>query len=129
MAVDNLVNIVWVYPVLPGTGANVKMWDKYGPQRTKRCFITFEVGLHDGACQGRLHSHIPFIGRKALTVRQKTYNDIHGYYRARVERLFAGLWTWRVVRDVWLGSYEDFVCFCHVHVCFPIGGWSPGLSR
>ena len=44
---------------------------------------------------------------KYLTVRQKTYNDVHGYYRARVEHLFAHLWSWRVVRDIWLGSHQD----------------------
>ena len=55
------------------------------------------VGIHDGADEGGLHSHVPFIGGKTLTVRQKTYNDIHAYYRARVEHLFAGLWSWWVL--------------------------------
>ena len=55
-AVDNLGNIVWICPVLPGTSADVKIWDKYGPQRTKGCFMEFEVGVHDGAYKGRLHS-------------------------------------------------------------------------
>ena len=119
MAVDNLVNIVWVCPVLPGMSADVKISDKYGPQHTKECFMEFQVGIHDGACKGRLHSHVPFIGRKTLTVRQKTCNDIHEYYRAQVECLFAHPWSWRVVRDIWLGSHEDFCCRCHVHVCFP----------
>ena len=107
MAVDNLGNIVWICPVLPGTSADVKIWDKYGPQRTKGCFMEFEVGAHDGAYKGRLHSHVPFIGRKTLTMRQKTYNDVHGYYRAQVEHLFAHLWSWRVVCDIWLGSHQD----------------------
>ena len=107
MSVDHLGNIVWICPVLPGTSADVKIWDKYGPQRTKGCFMEFEVGVHDGAYKGRLHSHVPFIGRKTLTMRQKTYNDVHGYYRARVEHLFAHLWSWRVVRDIWLGSHQD----------------------
>ena len=52
VAVDNLGNIVWICPVLPGTSADVKIWDKYGPQRTKGCFMEFEVGAHDGAYQG-----------------------------------------------------------------------------
>ena len=26
---------------------------------------------------------------------------------ARVEHLFAHLWSWRVVRDIWLGSHQD----------------------
>ena len=44
--------------------------------------MEFEVGIHNGAYKGSLHSHVPFIGRKTLNVQQKTYNDIHGYYRA-----------------------------------------------
>jgi hypothetical protein len=35
LAAANLVNIVWVCPGLPGMSADVKIWDKYGPQRTK----------------------------------------------------------------------------------------------
>ena len=46
--------------------------------------MEFEGGIHDGACKGRLHSHVSFIGRKTLTVRQKSYDDIHTYCRARV---------------------------------------------
>ena len=107
VALDNLGNVVWVCPVLPGTIANVKIWDKYGPQRTKSCFLEFEVGIHDGANKGRLHCHIPFIGRKILTVRLKTYNDTHGFYRALVEHFSARLRAWRVVRNIWLGSHED----------------------
>ena len=71
------------------------------------CFMAFEVCVHDGAYKGRLHSHVFFIGRKTLTMRQKTYNDVHGYYRARPEDLFAHLWCWRVVCDIWLGSHQD----------------------
>ena len=47
------------------------------------CFMEFEVGVHDGTNKGQLHSHVPFIGRKTLTMLQKAYNDVHGYYRAR----------------------------------------------
>ena len=37
---------------------------------------------------------VPFIGRKngTLTARQQCYNDVHGWYRARIEQLFARLW-------------------------------------
>ena len=93
VAVDEWGNIVWVCPVLPGTSADVKIWDKYGPQRTEGCLMEFEVGVHDGACTGRLHSHVPFIGHKTVSVRQKTSYDIHGYCRAWVEHLFTRLWS------------------------------------
>ena len=84
--------------------------------------MEFEVSIHDGAHKGKMHSHVPFIGRKTLTVRQKTYTDIHGYYRAS----FAFPWSWRVVRDIWLGSHGYFCYFCYVHVCFPRGGLISG---
>ena len=89
----------------------------------------FEEGIHDGAYKGRLHSHAPFIGYKILIVWQKTYDDVHGYYRARVEHLFARLWSRRLVCDIWLGSHEDFRCFCHVHMCFSRGGQISRWSR
>ena len=85
VAVDNPLNIVRVCRVLPGTSADVKIRDKYGPQRTEGCLMEFEVGVHDGACTGRWHPHVPFIGHKTVSVRQKTSNDIHGYCRAWVE--------------------------------------------
>ena len=38
-----------------------------------------EVGNHDGAYKGHMHSHTPFIGRKVLTKREREYNNVHGY--------------------------------------------------
>ena len=42
---------------------------------------------HDGAYKGRIHVIVPFIGRKngTLIARQQCYNDVHGWYRARIE--------------------------------------------
>ena len=47
-----------------------------------------------GAYKGRIHVIVPFIGRKngTLTARQQCYNDVHGWYRAHIEQLFARLW-------------------------------------
>ena len=52
----------------------------------------------DGAYKGRLHVVWPFIGRKMLTERQKEYNNVHGFFRARIEHLFARMWYWGIVR-------------------------------
>ena len=43
---------------------------------------------------GRIHVIVPFIGRKngPLTARQQCYNDVHGWYRARIEQLISRLW-------------------------------------
>ena len=80
---------------------------------TMRCFIEFEVAIHYGAYKGTLHSHVPFIGHKT-----------------RVEHLFAHLWSWRVVRDIWLGSHEDFagfaMCMC---ASIEVGGFQGGHGK
>ena len=47
---------------------------------------------------------MPFIGRNNLTNQQQDYNDVHGYYRARVEHLFGPLWHWVMVRNIWRGN-------------------------
>ena len=70
------------------------------------------------ACVRGLHSHVPFIGCKTLTVLQKTDNDIHGHYPARVEHLFARLWSWKIVHDIWLGSHEDLHANTHILLHF-----------
>ena len=94
VAVDMLGNIIWICPLAPGTSADVLIWDGYGPSCTRRDFFDFEVGGHDGAYEGRIHVIVPLIGRKngTLTARQQCYDDVHGWYRARIEQLFARLW-------------------------------------
>ena len=66
--------------------------------------MDYEIGSMDGAYKGRLHVAWPFIGRKTFTERQKDYNDVHGFYRARIEHLFARMWHWGIVRNIWRGS-------------------------
>ena len=59
--------------------------------------MEFEVGIHDNAYKKRLHSRVPFIGRKTLTVRQKTYYDIHGYVcKSRAQEYCNRTWDGRV---------------------------------
>ena len=70
--------------------------------------------MHDSAYKGRLHTAIPYIGRKTLSDDQQEYNDVHGFYRARVGHLFARLWPWRIVCNVWTHSAEEL----HGHVPF-----------
>ena len=126
VAVDHLVNIVWIGPLMPGTAPDVIIWDKHGPSRKLGVFKHFEIGNHDGAYKGRLHSHTRFIGRKVLTKREREYNNVHGYYRACVEHLFARLWHWKVVRDIWMGSACDLHANTHMllhftqfQICWP----------
>ena len=102
IAVDMLGNIIWICPLAPGTLADLLIWDGYGPSRTRGDFFDFEVGGHDGAYKGRIHVIVPFIGRKngTLTACQQCYNEVHGWYSARIEQLFARLW-----HGVWLGTF------------------------
>ena len=88
--------ICWatLYGFAPWPPGHQQIWDGYGPSRTRGDFFDFEVGGHDGAYKGRIHVIVPFIGRKngTLTACQQCYNDVHGWYRARIEQLFAQLW-------------------------------------
>ena len=45
--------------------------------------------------------------RMALTARQQCCNDVHGWYRARIEQLFARLWHWGLVRNIWRGGPNE----------------------
>ena len=64
---------------------------------------------HDGAYKGRIHVIVPFIGTKngTLTARQQCYNDVHGWFRARIEQPFARLWHWGLVRNIWRGGPNE----------------------
>ena len=86
------------------------IWDGYGPSHTQGDFFDFKVGGHDGAYKGRIHVIVPFIGRKngTLTARQQSYNDVHGWYRARLEQLFAPFWHRGLVRNIWRGGPNEF---------------------
>ena len=59
--------------------------------------------------KGRIHVIVPFIGRNngTLTACQQSYNDVHGWYRARIEQLFAHLWHWGLVRNMWRGGPNE----------------------
>ena len=66
---DTLANTVRVCPVLPSTSAEVTMWDKYGPQRTKRCFMEFDVPQkmlrRSGSTQMNIHTSLIHCAGKA----------------------------------------------------------------
>ena len=55
---------------------------------------------------------MPLIGRKKLSDNQQEYNNVHCFYRAVVEHLFARLWHWKTVRSVCMGCARDL----HGHV-------------
>ena len=67
------------------------------------------MGGHDGAYKGRVHVIVPFIGWKndTLSAHQRSYNDAHGWYQARIEQLFAHLWHWGLIRNIWRGGPSE----------------------
>ena len=62
VVVDNLGNIVWIRDLMPGTTANVMIWDARGPSCCHGQFFDFEMGAHDGAYKGRIHTAVPYFG-------------------------------------------------------------------
>ena len=67
VAVDNLGNI----DLVAGTSADVMIWDQPGPSRAHGQFFSCEIGVHDGAYKGRLHtvvSYIVFVAKCVATV-------------------------------------------------------------
>ena len=72
------------------------------------------------------------IGRKngILTTWQHLYNDVHGWYRVRIEHLFGQLWHWGLVRTS--GVAAQMTCtslcvFCCISRNFAFGGRSVTL--
>ena len=61
----------------------------------------------DGAYKGCVHVAWPFIGQKTLTKQQKEYNTVIGFYRARIEHLFARIWHRGIIRNIWRGSGSE----------------------
>ena len=47
-----------------GTSPDVMIWDQREASRTHGQFFDFEIGEHDGAYKGCLHTAVPYIGRK-----------------------------------------------------------------
>ena len=102
-----LGKVLWVCSLSPGTTPDVLIWEREGSQRQLGDFFDFEVGLHDGAYKGRIHMVVPFWGRGNLTDRQQQYNDVHSWYHARVEHIFAQLWQWKIVHNIWQGGERE----------------------
>ena len=135
VAIDSLGNIVSICHLAPGTSADVLVWYRQGPQRTKGHFKDYEFGCNGGAYKGRIHIAMPFIGCANLTKWQQEYNDVHGNSRARVEDLFGHFWHWGLVRNIWRGNgttlHKSIRILVHLtHVCIrrqvrypPYGPW------
>ena len=140
LAVNMLRNIVWICLLAPGTSADVLIWDGYGLSRMRGDFFDLEVGGHDGAYKGRVHVTVLFIGRRndTLSARQQSYNDVHGWYRARIEQLVAHLRHWGLIRNIWCGCPNElhqsvrillhFTQFCiqRQDCVLPYGPWEHG---
>ena len=63
--------------------------------------IPITLNFFPRACKGHIHAVMPFWGIGKLTNMQHDNNDVHGWYRALVQHIFAQLWQWKVVCNVW----------------------------
>ena len=83
VAIDSLGNIIWICLLAPWTSADVLIWDRKGLKRANGQCMDCEIGSIDGAYKVCLHVVWPFIGRFDL---------------------FARMWHWGIVRNIWRGS-------------------------
>ena len=44
VAIGSLDTIVWICPLAPGTSADVLIWDREGPKRSKGHYMNYEKG-------------------------------------------------------------------------------------
>ena len=68
------------------------------------------MGPMDGAYKWCRHMAWPFI---YLTDQQKECNNVHDFCRACVEHLFACMWHWGIIMNIWRRSGTEL----HEHVC------------
>ena len=84
-----LGKMIWICPLSLVSSSDVFIWDRQGPKWSKGHDMDHEVSLMDGAEKGCLHVVMPFIGRKTPIDRQQEEDDIHAFYEACIEPLFA----------------------------------------
>ena len=53
------------------------------------------------------------IDPKCIGKAQQEDKHVHRYFCARVEHLFARLWKWRIIRNMWMGAATEL----HGHLC------------
>ena len=53
------------------------------------------------------HGDLEKAGVMTLTARQQSCNDVHGWYRARIEHLSGRLWHWGLLRKMWCGGPNE----------------------
>ena len=54
-----------------------------------------------------------------LAARQQCYNDVRGWYSACIEQLFARLWHWGLVRNIWCHGPDKLHQFVRILLHFP----------
>ena len=72
----------------------------------------------DGAYSGTFRLAAPYRkpkGRPPLA-RKDRYNEIHAYFRARVEYIFTCIWSFAIVHQVWRGKGLEGACELHLRI-------------
>ena len=67
---------------------------------------------HKGVCNSHLIAPCRKPPGQPLPGSAQGYNDIHGFYRSRVEHVFGVLWGFSLVRNKWTGGEQRF--FIHL---------------
>ena len=52
VAIDSFGNIAWICPLAPGTSADVLIWDREGPKRSKGHYMDYEIDSMDVHTRG-----------------------------------------------------------------------------
>ena len=91
----------WAGPE-PGCRSDGRLYTESLPWRK---FSRQEYGLGDGAYSGRPKIVAPLRkpSDRDMPKQFTDYNKVHSFYRARIEQLFAILWTFALARNKWRG--------------------------
>jgi hypothetical protein len=85
-----------------GTEADSNIWRKDAPWKFMK---PLEVCLTDCAYSGQSHVVAPFwnLGLRSLAGAPQAYNELHSYYRARAEHLFALFYPFGLIQHKFHG--------------------------
>ena len=112
---DALGRIVWFSGPHPGSRADSTLRNRWGP----KSFVGDEVALADGAYSGNLRLVAPYRKPKGrhLPPRKERYNQLHSFFRARVEYIFTRTWPYGIMQQVWRGKGLDGACELQRRLC------------
>ena len=105
VAVDNLGRVMFVKGPDLGSRYDGNIWSTRCPWKLMPmcCYM-----LGDGAFSGcpRIIAPTRKPSGAPLPKAASGYNDVHSFYRARIETFFGYIWSWSLIRNTWRGRAE-----------------------